>query len=286
MGKWWEEERGLGAVAGVEGSVEAMSVVVIVEARGSNKEQSQGVRCTHDTHFYMLTCTRAYTRTHTHTNTHKHTQLCESLTDQIKRLKALLGANAKQLEAKDKQLQVKDKQLQSNAKQLEAKDEELRTKESQAQQTEQAVKRKLAVSEQRNETKDKQLVEKHQQLVEKHHQLQEKDRLIDRLLGGKEDADRLLRGKEGELALLREQLLDDDVVVRSRSGQRLGQLMERVMQEQMQRRLEAELELRLEEGTDQRALSCTFILSNDLMFLLLLFYFTGIFCDLNFELGR
>ena len=54
-------------------------------------------------------------------------------------------------------------------------------------------------------------------------------------MGGKE-ADRLLRAKEDELVLLRAQLQraqlhNDDVVVRSRSGQRLGQLMERVMQE-------------------------------------------------------
>ena len=59
-----EEEQGLVAVVGVEGNV--MSVVVGVEARGSNKERRQGVRCTHDT---QLT---AHTHTHTRARIQRH----------------------------------------------------------------------------------------------------------------------------------------------------------------------------------------------------------------------
>ena len=51
------------SMVSVEGSVELLSVAVVVEARGSIKGQSQGVRCTHNTHFHM------HTRTHT-----QHTQ--------------------------------------------------------------------------------------------------------------------------------------------------------------------------------------------------------------------
>ena len=61
------EERGLVSVVGVEGSVESMmGALVVVEARGSNKEQSQGVRCT---------LKHIFTRIHTKTArpTHKHT---------------------------------------------------------------------------------------------------------------------------------------------------------------------------------------------------------------------
>ena len=108
------------------------------------------------------------------------------------------------LEAKDKELEAKDKKLEAkdNFNELEAKDNELRAQNSHVQQQE-------------------------EKLEESRKQLTTANETNERLLGEKRDADKLLREKEEELALLRAQLHDDDVVVRSRNDERLGQLVER-----------------------------------------------------------
>jgi ankyrin repeat protein len=65
----------------VEGSVESMmGALVVVEARGSNKEQSQGVRCTHNTNVSMHTYVHARTHAQHKTHTRTHTHTCESFT--------------------------------------------------------------------------------------------------------------------------------------------------------------------------------------------------------------
>ena len=183
---------------------------------------------------YTYTYTYTYTHTtHTHTHTPQVVTPSEQGIEQKRVLEARLGAKVLELRAKDSQVQQKGEELGES-------------------------RRKLATANETNEN-----------LLREIDMLRREKEGTERQQ--RENADKLRREKEGELALLRAQLHDDDVVIQMRSDERLVRLVEGVMQEQMQRRVDVAMKLRLKEGITALHFHYLFLVQLVLAFLIPIF---------------